>query len=187
VTDDEPEHEHEHDHDHEQGDEVEYEVDEELMAEGALFLVGSVGELPAEDLDRILKGLPPAISTDLVKDLIGNKLDPRRLKNLAPLLLGPLRKRPAARLSPTVERLSVGILETFHAELGDERFENPSYEDLREVIDAVLEKHPLSGVRCTLSWVVADGLPAAQAAHDLLLTDERLRLPDWPKEAATQL
>lgn len=173
----------EHEHEHEP--ELEYEVDEELMAEGALFLVEAVAELSAEDLDRLLKGLPPQVSTELVKDLIGNKLDPRRLKNLAPLLLGPLRKRPAARLSPTVERLSVGILDTFHTELGD-RFENPSFDDLREVIDAVLAKHPPTGVRCTLSWVIADGLPAAQAAHDLLLTDERLRLSDWPKASSTQ-
>src|SRR5581483_5867095 len=142
--------------------------------------------LSAGDLDQLLRGLPPQVSTELVKDLIGNKLDPRRLKNLAGVLLGPLRKRPAARLSPTIERLSVGILETFHGELG-ERFDNPSFDDLSEVIDAVLARHPLPGVRCTLCWVVADGLPAAQAAHDLLLTDERLRLPDWPKAGTTQL
>ena len=177
---------HDHGHEHDHGDEVEYEVDEALMATGAVFLVESVAELSAGELDELLKGLPPQIGTELVKDLIGNKLDPRRLKNLAPLLLGPLRKRPAGRLSPTVERLSVGILDTFHNELG-ERFDNPSFDDLSEVIDAVLAKHPLSGVRCTLSWVVADGLPAAQAAHDLLLTDERLRLPDWPKASASQL
>jgi hypothetical protein len=169
--------------------EDETEIDEELlaelMAEGALFLVGSVAELSAEDLDRVLRDLPPPVATELVKDLIGNKLDPRRLKNLASLLLGPLRRRPAARLSPTVERLSVGILETFQAELGD-RFDNPSLDDLREVLDAVLAQHPLAGVRCTLAWVVADGLLAAQAAHDLLLSDERLRLPDWPKAESPQ-
>jgi hypothetical protein len=175
----------EHGHNHEHEDELEYEVDEELMAEGGLFLVESVAELSAEDLDTLLRGLPPSVSTELVGDLIGNKLDPRRLKNLAPLLLTPLRKRSATRLSPTAERLSIGILQTFHDELG-ERFDNPSFDDLREVIDAVLAKHPVSGVRCTLSWVVADGLPAAQAAHDLLLTDERLRLPDWPKADSTQ-
>jgi hypothetical protein len=177
---------HEHDHDeHDHEAELEYEVDEELMAVGAGFLEGAVAELPAEDLDRMLKGLPPQVAAELVKDLIGNKLDPRRLKNLAPLLLSPMRKRPAARLSPTVERLSVGILDTFHTELGD-RFDNPSFEDLSEVIDAVLAKHPTSVGRGTLSWVVADGLPAAQAAHDLLLTDERLRLSDWPKVGSTQ-
>jgi hypothetical protein len=181
VSDEELTAEHEHEHE----PELEYEVDEELMAVGAGFLENSVAELPAEDLDRLLKGLPPQVASELVKDLIGNKLDPRRLKNLAPLLLGPMRKRPAARLSPTVERLSVGILDTFHTELGD-RFDNPSFDDLREVIDAVLAKHPPTGVRCTLSWVVADGLPAAQAAHDLLLTDERLRLSDWPKASSTQ-
>ena len=180
------EHDHEHDHDgHDHEAELEYEVDEELMAVGAGFLESSVAELPAEDLDRLLKGLPPQVAAELVKDLIGNKLDPRRLKNLAPLLLSPMRKRPAARLSPTVERLSVGILDTFHTELGD-RFDNPSFDDLSEVIDAVLAKHPTAGVRCTLSWVIADGLPAAQAAHDLLLTDERLRLSDWPKVGSTQ-
>lgn len=149
------------------------------------MLVDSVAALPAEDLDQILKSLPPQVSTELVKDLIGNKLDPRRLKNLAPLLLGPMRKRSAARLSQTVERLSIGILDTFHSELG-ERFDNPSYDDLREVIDTVIAEHPAAGVRCTLAWVVADGLLAAQAAHDLLLTDERLRLVDWPKASATQ-
>lgn len=175
----------EHEHEHEHEDEEEYEVDEELLAEGGRMLVDSVAALPAEDLDQILKSLPPQVSTELVKDLIGNKLDPRRLKNLAPLLLGPMRKRSAARLSQTVERLSIGILDTFHSELG-ERFDNPSYDDLREVIDTVIAEHPAAGVRCTLAWVVADGLLAAQAAHDLLLTDERLRLVDWPKASATQ-
>jgi hypothetical protein len=165
--------------------EEDHEVDEELMAEGGRMLVDSVAALSAEDLDRILKGLPSPVATELVKDLIGNKLDPRRLKNLAPLLLGPMRKRPAVRLSPTVERLSVGILETFHSELGD-RFDNPSYDDLREVIDAVVAQHPVAGVRCTLAWVVADGLLAARAAHDLLLTDDRLRLPDWPESPAPE-
>ena len=90
---------HEHDHDeHDHEAELEYEVNEELMAVGAGFLESSVAELPAEDLDRLLKGLPPQVAAELVKDLIGNKLDPRRLKNLAPLLLGPMRKRPAARV-----------------------------------------------------------------------------------------
>jgi hypothetical protein len=185
------EHEHEHGpdcegHDHEHGDDVlEYEVAEETLAAGIVFLESSVAELPPGDLDQILKGLPPQIASEFVKDLIGNKLDPRRIKNLAPLLLGPLRKRPAPRLAPAVERMSVGILATFHEQLGD-RFDNPSYDDLTEVIDSVLAQHPASGVRCTLSWVVADGLPAAQAAHDLLLTDERLRLPDWPKAESAQ-
>jgi hypothetical protein len=181
------EHEHDHDHEHaghEHEDELEYEVPEEVLAAGAAFLENAVAELPADDLDSLLKGLPPQVATEFVKDLIGNKLDPRRLKNLAPLLLGPLRKRPAARLAPSVERLSVGILATFHESLGD-RFDNPSYDDLCEVIDTVLAQHPAPGVRCTLAWVVADGLPAAQAAHDLLLTDERLRLPDWPKAEST--
>jgi hypothetical protein len=178
------EHEHGHDHEHHEHEE-EHEVDEELLAEGRRMLVDSVAALPAEDLDRILRSLPPQVSTELVKDLIGNKLDPRRLKNLAPLLLGPMRKRSAERLSPTVERLSIGILDTFHTELG-ERFDNPSYDDLREVIDTVIAQHPAAGVRCTLAWVVADGLLAAQAAHDLLLTDERLRLLDWPKASETQ-
>lgn len=167
MTDEEPTAEHAH------------EVDEALMAEGATLLVDSVQQLSAEEIDRLLKGLPPAVSTELVKDLIGSKLDPRRLKNLGGLLVSPLRKRPAARLGPTVERLSIGILETFHAELGDERFDEPSADDLRQVLDAVLAKHPLSGVRCTLSWCVAEGVPAAAPAREVLLSDERLRLPDW--------
>lgn len=172
-------------HEHEHGGEEEYEIDEELVAEGGRMLVDSVAALSPDDLDRIVKALPPQVSSELVKDLIGNKLDPRRLKNLAPLLLGPMRKRPLPRLATTVERLSVSILETFHTELG-ERFDNPSYDDLREVIDKVVAEHPAGGVRCTLAWVVADGLLAAQAARDLLLTDERLRLPDWPAADAAQ-
>ena len=185
MSDEEHQHEHEHEHQPEDEDEYEVEVDEELLAEGGRMLVDSVAALSAEDLDRILKSLPPQVSSELVKELIGNKLDPRRLKNLAPLLLSPMRKRTGDRLSHTAERLSVGVLETFHTKLGD-RFDNPSYDDLREVIDAVLAEHPVAGVRCTLSWVVADGLLAAQAAHDLLLTDERLRLLDWPKASSTQ-
>lgn len=152
--------------------------DEELRVEGATLLVDAVQQLSAEDVDRLLRGLPSHVATELVKALIGNKLDPRRLKNIGPLLVGTLRKRPAERLAPVVEHLSMGILDTFQAELGD-RFENPSFDDLREVLDAVLAKHPVDGVRCTLSWVVAEGMPAAQAARDVLLTDERLRLPDW--------
>jgi hypothetical protein len=94
-----------------------------------------------------------------------------------------LRKRPAAHLPILVERLSTGILGTFETELGD-RFEDPSLDALREVIDAVLAQHPAAGVRCTLSWVVAEGMPAAEAARELLLTDDRLRLPGWAEEPA---
>lgn len=153
---------------------------EELMAEGAGLLVDAVGQLSAGDVDRVLKGLPPPVATELAHELLGNKLDVRRLKNVGSLMLGPMRKRPAPRLIPVVERLSIGILETFHAELGD-RFDNPSLADLREVLDAVLAQHPVAAVRCALSHVVADGLLAAEAARDLLLSDPRLRLPEWPE------
>ena len=84
----------------------------------------------------------------------------------------------AARLVVLVERLSTGILDTFHTELGD-RFENPTADDLRDVIDAVVAHHPAAGVRCTLSWVVEEGMPAAEAARDVLLSEPRLRLPGW--------
>lgn len=168
-------------HEHEHEDEADHEdvvIDEAVMAQGATMLVDSVQQLSAEDLERILKNLPSPIATEVVRDLIGNKLDPRRLKNLGSLLIAPLRKRPAARLSALLERLSTGILGTFEAHLGD-RFENPSLEDLREVLDAVVAEHPAAGVRCTLAWVVAEGMPAAEAARDVLLTEARLVLPGW--------
>jgi hypothetical protein len=173
------EHDHEHEHEHEGVDHEEVVVDEALMAEGTSLLVDSVRELPAEDLERILKGLPSPVATEVVRDLIGNKLDPRRLRNLGSLLITPLRKRPATRLPALLEHLSTGILGTFEARLGSDRFENPSLDDLREVLDAVLAEHPAAGVRCTLAWVVAEGMPAAEAARDVLLSDERLRLPGW--------
>lgn len=160
--------------------------EEELGAEGAKLLVDAVQQLSAEDVDRLLRSVPSPVATEVVGELIGNKLDPKRLKNLGSLLISTLRKRPVARLTLVVERLSMGILETFHGELGD-RFDDPSIEDLRDVLDAVLAQHPLAGVRCTLGWVVAEGMPAAQAARDLLLTDERLRLPDWPKASEVVL
>ncbi len=166
--DDHDDHEHEHP-----------EVPEELRAEGAKLLVDAVGQVSPDDMERILRSLPTPLSTEVVQNLIGNKLDPKRLKNIGSLLVGTLRKRPAARLSPIVERLSTMVLATFEKELGEDRFENPSLDDLREVIDAVLSEHDATDVRCTLAWVVADGLPAAQAARDLLRSDERLRLPDW--------
>jgi len=124
------------------------------------------------------RALPQALSTEVVSGLIGNKLDPRRLKNLGSLLVNSLRKRPLPRQALLVERLSTGVLATFETELG-ERFENPSLDDLREVIDLVLAEHPAAGVRCTLGWVVAEGMPAAEAARDVLLTEPRLRLPGW--------
>ena len=158
------------------------EVSEELLAEGARLFVDAVNELSAEDLERMLRALPPALATEVVSGLIGNKLDPRRLKNLGSLLVNSLRKRPLPRQALLVERLSTGILATFETELGD-RFENPSQDDLQEVLDAVLAEHPVAGVRCTLSWVVEEGMPAAEAARDVLLTEERLRLPGWAEES----
>jgi hypothetical protein len=152
--------------------------EEELRAEGARLLVDAVGELSAGDIDQLLRGLPPPLATEVVSGLIGNKLDPRRLKNLGTLMVNSLRKRPLPRQAALVERLSTGILATFETELGD-RFENPSLEDLREVLDAVLAAHPAGGVRCTLGWVVEEGMPAAEAARDVLLTEPRLRLPGW--------
>jgi hypothetical protein len=159
------------------------EVSEELRAEGARLFVDAVNELSAEDIDRMLRGLPQALSTEVVSGLIGNKLDPRRLKNLGTLLVSSLRKRPLPRQAALVERLSTGVLATFETELGD-RFENPSLDDLREVLDAVLDEHPAGGVRCTLSWVVEEGMPAAEAARDVLLTEPRLRLPGWAEASA---
>ncbi|MDQ1517342.1 MAG: hypothetical protein QOE80_3172 [Actinomycetota bacterium] len=158
--------------------------DEELMSEGAELLLDAVGQLSAADVDRVLKGLPAPVATELVRELLGNKLDPRRLKHVGSLVLGPLQKRPAPRLIPVVERLSTGIFETFHAELGD-RFDNPSLADLREVLEAVLAHHPVAAVRCALGNVVAEGLLAAEAARDLLLSDPRLRLPQWPEPAGS--
>jgi hypothetical protein len=168
-----------HDHAHEDHEHEGPVISEEVMAEGAKLLEDSIQKLSPQEIDQILRSLPSPIATEVVKDLIGNKLDPRRLKNVGGLVVGPLRKRPAARLSAIVERLSVGILSTFEKQLGPDRFENPSLDDLREVIGAVLAEHPVAAVRVTLSWVVSDGLPAAEAARDLLLSDERLRLPDW--------
>ena len=167
----------EHTDDHE-------EVSEELLAEGARLFVDAVNELPAEDLERMLRALPPALSTEVVSGLIGNKLDPRRLKNLGSLLVNSLRKRPLPRQALVIERLSTGVLATFETELGDERFENPSLGDLREVIDAVLAEHPAAGVRCTLTWVVANGMPAAEAARDMLISEPRLTLPNWAEAPA---
>jgi hypothetical protein len=155
------------------------EVSEELRAEGARLFVDAVNELSADDIDRMLRALPQALSSEVVSGLIGNKLDPRRLKNLGNLLVSSLRKRPLPRQTLLVERLSTGVLATFETELGAERFENPSLDDLREVIDAVLAEHPAAGVRCTLSWVVEEGMPAAEAARDILLTEPRLCLPGW--------
>jgi len=142
--------------------------------DGAQLLADAVRELSAEDLDRLLKGLPGPLANDLARELLGNRLDPRRLKNLGTLMVSALRKRSGARLLPVVEGLSTGILSSFEAELGD-RFENPSLDDLREVLDAVLARHPAAGVRCTLAWVVAEGMPAADPAREVLLTDPRLR------------
>ena len=163
----------------EPGDE---EVSEELRAEGARLFVEAVNELSAEDIDRMLRALPPALSSEVVSGLIGNKLDPRRLKNLGSLLVNSLRKRPLSRQALVLERLSTGVLATFETELGD-RFDNPSLDDLREVLDAVLAEHPAAGVRCTLSWVVEEGMPAAEAARDVLLTEPRLCLPGWAEES----
>ena len=160
------------------------EVSEELLAEGARLFVDAVNELPGEDLERMLRALPPALSTEVVSGLIGNKLDPRRLKNLGSLLVNSLRKRPLPRQALVVERLSTGVLATFETELGAERFENPSLDDLREVIDAVLAEHPAAGVRCTLTWVVANGMPAAEAARDILVSEPRLTLPTWAETSA---
>jgi hypothetical protein len=150
-------------------------AEEELTVGGAGVLVEAVGQLSPDDIDALLKGLPGPLATELVRDLLGNKLDPRRLKNAGALMANSLRKRPPARQAALVERLSSAILATFEVELGD-RFENPSADDLREVLDAVLAEHPAAGVRCTLSWVVAEGMPAADAARQILLTDPRVRL-----------
>ena len=155
----------------------------ELKSVGTGLLEDSVAELSADDVDRLLRGIPTPEATELVKALIGNKLDPRRVKKPGALLIGPLKKQPAARLGLIVERLSIGVLGSFEQQLGD-RFENPSREDLEEVLEAVLAEHPVTGVRCTLSWVVADTMPAAEAARDVLLSDDRLRLPDWPQSEA---
>jgi hypothetical protein len=83
----------EHGEDEEHGEEI----SAELLAEGERLFVDSVNELSAEEMERMLRALPPALSTEVVSGLIGNKLDPRRLKNLGSLLVNSLQKRPLQR------------------------------------------------------------------------------------------
>src|SRR5581483_10841329 len=54
----------------------------ETGEEAQRLLVDAVGELAPADVERLLRGLPPPLATEVVKDLLGNKLDPRRLKNI---------------------------------------------------------------------------------------------------------
>src|SRR5688500_10458057 len=97
--------------------------EEELKAQGLGLLEDSVGQLSSDDLDRLLRSIPTPEATELVKALIGNKLDPRRVKKPGALLIGPLKKQQAARHGIIVERLSIGDLGSFEQQLGD-RYEN---------------------------------------------------------------
>src|SRR5438552_13443934 len=73
--------------DHEHSAEEEHEVDEELLAEGVGLFGDSVGHLAADDVDRLLRGVPAPVATDAVNGLLGRTLDPPLQKSVGALLV----------------------------------------------------------------------------------------------------
>ena len=61
-------------------------------------------------------------------------------------------------------------------ELGDHS-ENPSTDQLKEVLPGLVERHGVASVRIMLAATVAGDAPAAAIIRDLLKTDELVALP----------
>jgi hypothetical protein len=135
-----------------------------------------------------------AIATTTDDELVAltAALDDDRREALARLVGGdvvPASIRAACargRLSGTLESIAIVLADACLADcieqLGDAS-DNPSSDQLRDVLPGVVERHGLAATRIMLASTVAGEAQAAPIIRDLLKHDELVRLPPAPPAA----
>lgn len=97
------------------------------------------------------------------------------------LALTKIRNQALKRQLQDAELLTDAVLPSFEAHLG-EAYENPTLEDLRNVLDILLDEGlTINVLRLVLAVVTDLERPAAEVAQTVLLQDARFRLPEWSR------
>ena len=123
--------------------------------------------------DEELTALVDALDEDhagALVDIVGPDTDPVHIRDAV----------SRGRLDGTMEGIALVITDACLADcieqLGD-RYEQPSTEDLNEVLPGLIERHGIAAVRIMLAATVAGEAVAAPIIRDILKHDEVLKLP----------
>lgn len=133
--------------------------------------------LTAGDIDLLAK-----VSGPQWRDGVGRvtkiRLDPRFVKaGYGRLVLRPLRRIGASSPLDVAELLLLPALSPRAERVLGERFDNPSPEDVAELVQALLGEFPARIVACYLASAIAGEAPGAAAIAEVLAGDERLSPP----------
>jgi len=170
-ADDETEHDAEHDHEHD---------DEELSEQDELDIKRldvALSTLDDESLRRGLSGITEKQRQDLATQLNLPRATVHLGDALAPLVRRKLHGLSVDRQHAIATALTNRANDSTVAALGD-RSEEPSREDLEEVLPAVIEQHGVELVRLMIASYAVSDAPVRPVMRELLDTDDRFSLPD---------
>ena len=177
---DHADHDHEHDHEHDQQDEAQAEADVARMASA----------LAALD-DKVLGSALAAMSEKLRVEVAAQLQLPRATMRLGDALV-PLVRRKLQTAAPD-HQLQVLFALAQHAndqtvEALGPRSEEPTREDLLEVLPAVIEEHGAPITTLMLAGYAASDAPCRPVMRELLESDERFVIgPPVAVEAKPEL
>jgi hypothetical protein len=170
---------HDHDHDHEGHDhDHDHEVDEEELKQAEADVARMGEALAALDDDALHEGLA-GMSEKTRGELAAQLNMPRATMHLgdalAPLVRRKLRSASPDRQLQATFAIVHNVNDDTVAALGD-RSDDPSREDLLEVLPAVVEKHGAPLVTAMLAGYAASDAPCRPAMRSLLDDDERFAI-----------
>jgi hypothetical protein len=169
-------HDHDHDHDHDGGEE--HELDEAERAQAEADVARMSDALAALDDDALRHGLG-SMSEKSRAELASQLQLPRATMHLGdalvPLVRRKLRNTSADHQLQATFAIVERVNDTTVAALGD-RSEDPSREDLLEVLPAVIDEHGSALVTAMMAGYAASDAECRPAMRDLLETDERFAI-----------
>ena len=168
ATNDETEHDHEH--------------DDELSAEDELDIKRldiALSTIDDESLRRGLAGVTEKQRQELATQLNLPRATMHLGDALAPLVRRKLHGLSVERQHAVATALTNRVNDATVAALGD-RSEEPSREDLDEVLPPIVEEHGVELVRLMMASYAVSDAPVRPVMRELLETDERYALPDAP-------
>jgi hypothetical protein len=170
-------HDHDHDHDHDDHEPTPEEIE---AAEKAIArLASALANIDDESLRRAIASMRESSRLDMAQQLGLSRATIHLGDALVPLF------RRKVLLAPPIRQLSVAFAlaeacndDTVEA-LGDAH-EDPTLEQLREVLPGVIEKHGLPTVTLMLAAYAASDAVSQPVIAELLDADEQYALPDPP-------
>jgi hypothetical protein len=165
AHDHDDDHDHDHDHEHDEHDEEQDRIDVERMGAALMAL----------DDDALRHGLEH-MTEKTRSELAGQLQLPRATMHLGDALI-PLVRRKLSTVSPDRQlQAAFGLSECANDDTVEslgERAEDPSLDDLREVLPPVLEEHGAPLVTAMLAAYSASNAPCRPVMRELLETDDR--------------